>query len=313
MNPLNLLALVFVAGCASEAPNSTEADTSNDSGEEVTEDPDLDLSDEQVVSKAFARTRGSLDPEEQVFYYWEGVIYDRKYADPYSAARSDYGSPILQFEGFNVARFERVSPGVFNMVTREITVYKTMSGKIIDCWYNGNIGAESPTNVPVLHVQNDPVNFQISGAEVVEMGDMVVFPMEVILTYESALPVDQYPQYSAGNTYESSELFNFYTTKAALNDTTQKSVPAHISWTRVGQYLPWMQAGQLDGQLIYHAQGRKLTNGWDDLPSKLQRWVEDNAPEYQTAPEVLSWSGNMTSWRYFKKMVDEGEYTGECP
>ena len=304
--------LLFLSSCATPDPEDTSLDSAADTAPEAVELEDIDLSDETVLSKAFARTRGSLNEDDQIFYYWEGAIYDRKYADPFDSPKSDYGSPIRRFEGFNVARFERVSPGVFNMVTREITVYKNTAGKIIDCWYNANIDVPSPDFVPVVHVKNDPVNFQISGADVVEMGDMVIFPMEVMLTYESPLPVEDFPEHSAGNTYESSELFNFYTTREALNDTSLKSVPAHISWTRVGQYLPWMKAGQLEGQLIYHAQGQKLTNGWDDLPKKIRTWVEENAPEYKTAPESLSWSSNMTSWRYFKKLVEEGNYSGEC-
>ena len=40
--------------------------------------------------------------------------------------------------------------------------------------------------------------------------------------------------------------------------------------------------------------------------------MEENAPEYQTAPENLSWSENMTSWRYFKELMNNGEYSGEC-
>ena len=178
----------------------------------------IDLTDPNELSMAFARTRGSLDPDESVFYYWTGLIYDRTRADPNEFTGFNYGSPILRFEGFNVARFVPVEDGVFDMVTREINVYQNLNGDIIDCWYNAQIGVEDPKRVPVVHVQNDPVNFQISGADVIEMGDHIIFPMEVIISYDSPLPLDRYAQYSAGNTYESSELFNFYTTREALEN-----------------------------------------------------------------------------------------------
>ena len=321
MNSLNLIALTLLIGCdpQSEGVGSPPVISGDEVG--LSEDtsaggesalPDLDLTDPLVVSEAFARTRGSLDPDEHVFYYWKGLIYDRKYADPTGEPQSDYGTPLMAFEGFNVARFEPVGNGVFDMVTREVSLYTSLSGEIIDCWNNAVIGAEEPARVPVVHVTNDPVNFQISGADVTEMGEMIVFPMEVILTYESPLPVEDYPEYSASNTYESSELFNFFTTKAALRDPANESVPAHISWTRVGQYLPWMQVGQLQGHLVYHAQGRKLENGWDDLPANIRDWVEDNAPEYKRAPETQSWGSNMTSWRYFRRLIDRGEYASVC-
>mgnify|MGYP001203389031 CR=1 FL=1 len=321
MKRLSLVSLSLFIGCDNQVDGAGEPPTiagneiglqEDTSGEYEPELVDLDLTDPAVVSEAFARTRGSLDPDEQVFYYWKGLIYDRKYADPTGAPQSDYGTPLMAFEGFNVARFEPVGGGVFDMVTREISVYKTVSGQIIDCWNNAVLGPEESARVPVVHVTNDPVNFQISGADVTEMGEMVVFPMEVILTYESPLPVADYPEYSASNTYESSELFNFFTTKEALRDPTNESVPAHISWTRVGQYLPWMQVGQLQGHLVYHAQGRKLENGWDDLPADIRAWVEDNAPEYKRAPEAQSWGSNMTSWRYFRRLLDRDEYTASC-
>lgn len=321
MKILNLVLFSMVTGCdesrdGAGAPPSISGEElalSEDTAEGVEDAlPELDLTDPVAVSEAFAKTRGSLDPDEQVFYYWKGLIYDRKYADPLGAPQSDYGTPLMAFEGFNVARFEPVGGGVFDMVTREVSVYKSLSGEIIDCWNNAVLGPDAPARVPVVHVTNDPVNFQISGADVTEMGEMVVFPMEVILTYESPLPVEDYPEYSASNTYESSELFNFFTTKAALRDPANDSVPAHISWTRVGQYLPWMQVGQLEGHLVYHAQGRKLTNGWDDLPSDIRAWVEENAPEYQRAPDTQSWGSNMTSWRYFRQLIERDEYSDTC-
>lgn len=310
--------IVFVVSCTKNNETgsiSTQMDTAGLSQADpagLSEVVPLDLTDADAMAMAFAKTRGSLNPEEEVIYYWTGLMYNRPRSAPEEFAGFDYGSPMMRFEGFNIARFEPVSPGVFDMVTREINVYQNLNGDIIDCWYNGNIGAENPKPVPVVHVQNDPVNFQISGADAVEMGEHIIFPMEVVISYDSPLPIDDYAIYSAGNTYESTELFNFYTTRTALENPKNNSVPAHISWSRVGQYLPWMQAGQLDGNLVYHAQGMKLENGWDDLPEHLQDWVLEHAPEYRNAPTSIASTRNMTSWRYFKKLVDEGTYTGSC-
>lgn len=314
----NLVSFLIVSslGCAQNGAETKNrvvdgrdaiADTAGDSEPIV-----LDVTDPNEVSLAFLKTRGSLNPNEDVFYYWTGLIYDRSRADPEDYAGYDYGFPILRFEGFNVARFEPVEPGVYDMVTREVNVYQDMSGTIIDCWYNGKIGAENPKRVPVVHVTNDPVNFQISGADVVELGEHIIFPMEVVISYDSPLPINEYAAYSAGNTYESTELFNFYTTREALETPGLDSVPAHISWSRVGQYLPWMQAGQQVGNLVYHAQGMKLENGWEDVPENLREWVETNVPEYRTAPAAIAPTRNMTSWRFFKKLIDGGDYSGQC-
>ncbi|MBO86159.1 MAG: hypothetical protein CL927_12440 [Deltaproteobacteria bacterium] len=253
-----------------------------------------------------------MNADDEVVYYWTGAIYNQVEADPYGEAVSDWGSPILRFEGFNIARFRNRGGGVYDMLTREITVYQNMGGRIIDCWNNGAAGVEDREDVAVVHVQNDPVNFQVSGTDYVEVGDHISFSFEVQLAYESALTVDEYPDHSAGNTYQSMEMFNFYASRADLEDDSQQSVPAHISWTRVGQYLPWMKMGQTPGKLVYHAQGYKVMDGWDGLPEDLKDWVLTNAPEYQHAPERWGSGENMTSWRYFDEIVRAGEYDGRC-
>ena len=162
-----------------------------------------------------------------------------------------------------------------------------------------------------MHVQNDPVNFQVTGTDHVEVGDHISFSFEVQLAYESALSVDEYPDNSAGNTYQSLEMFNFYASRDDLENPALESVPAHISWTRYGQYLPWMKMAQRDGKLVYHTQGYK-TLDWNDLPADLRSWVDENAPEYRDAPSSAR-GNNVTSWRYFESLVSSGQYDSSCP
>lgn len=272
----------------------------------------LDLSSNKGVAEAFTRTRGSLDETEEVVFYWSGTIYDRKRAEPTGEAESEYASPILRFEGFNIARFEQVGNREWEMLSREITVYQDNAGNIIDCFYNGRLDADEPENVRVVHVQNDPVNHVISGASFVELPDKVAWNLEVLLKYASPLPVDDYPEHSASNTYETMELFDFFVDRADLEDRTQLSVPAHLSWTRVGQYLPWMKMGQQEGRLVYHAQGYKVAGGYASLPEGLRAWVEEHAPDYTSAPTSWGWGENMTSWRYFEELVRSGDYDAAC-
>ena len=222
-----------------------------------------------------------------------------------------YGSPVLRFEGFNVARFNKVSDDAYSMMSREVTVYQDLQGNIIDCWDTGKIDGPGDEQVRVLHVQNDPVNFTLYGADFTELANHVAFRMEMLLAYESPLPVDEYPENSASNTYQSTELFNFYTTKQDLMSEAD-SVPVHLSWTRVGQYLPWMKMGQTPGKLVYHAQGFKVMEGWEGIPEHLQTWVEENASDFQRPPVVSGFSDNMTSWRFFDEQVTAGAYESTC-
>ena len=259
---------------------------------------------------AFTKMRGSLNPNEEVVFYWTGNIYDIQDADPLGAPLNDYPGPILRFEGFNIARFVPV-PGGVRMISREVSVYKDLYGNIIDCWDNSVLKPETPQDVPVVHVWNDPVNFTISGGNGVKVGEQVVWTTEVFLNYPSPLPVNQYPEYSAGNTYQSSEIFKFFSQWEDLNDPTQNSVPVTLTWSRVGQYLPWMQMGQQPGKLVYHTHGFKVMDGFDGLPQALKDFVLERDPKFQFAPDT-DVSPNETSWKVFKKKFESGEYDPVC-
>ena len=295
-----------------ESPSITEPTPAGQPEERATPKPslnlNLDLYEDNLT--AWTKTRGSLDPEEEVVFYWHGHIFLDKDADPDGPAVSDFPGPIMRFEGFNIARFVPVAGGV-RMISREIALYKNLQGEIIDCWYNGVLGTDSPAAVPVVHVLNDPVNFTVSGGNPNVMGDKVVWTLEVMLAYPNPLSPATYPLFSASNTYESAEMFNFYSKLADINDPEQDSIPVTISWSRVGQLLPWMRAGKTQGKLIYHTYGEKILDGFDGLPQHLQDYVMEHAPEYSHAPDYDT-SPNTTSWRYFKQLIDSGEYDSSC-
>lgn len=273
----------------------------------------LDLTDPKDNTKAFIKMRGSLDETEEVVFYWHGYIYNKETADPFATPETSYfSSPILEFEGFNIARFEKLNDTEYQMLSREITVYKNTFGTIIDCFDNNRIGVSPAQFVPVAHVKNDPVNFVVGESYYKELGDIIAWDMDLFLSYPSPLPVDEYPAYSAGNTYQSVEIFDFYSQRSDLEDPTQNSVPVHLTWVRHGQYLPWMQAGQKQGHLIYHAQGYKVPEGYEGLPEELKQWTEDHAPEYKHAPEYAINGPNVTSWRHMKSLLANGEYPSSC-
>ena len=57
--------------------------------------------------------------------------------------------------------------------------------------------------------------------------------------------------------------------------------------------------------------GEKILDGFDGLPQHLQDYVMEHAPEYSHAPDYDT-SPNTTSWRYFKQLIDSGEYDSSC-
>ncbi len=292
---------LFICACA--APEETTAEPALE--EQLLS---LDLTNNEDNARAFLLTRGSLNPEEEVIFYWKGEILQIEQPDPNSLGKNDFRSPILKFDGFNVARFEPTPDGT-RMISREITVYRNAFGKIIHCWISG----ETPTPVRIEHVANDPVNFTIGSADYDIIGDQVVFKANISMDYPSPLPMNDYPKYSTGNTYQSTELFNFYVSEIDLRDPEAQTVPVEISWTRVGQPLPWMQIDPARGvQLVYHARGRKVLEGWRGLPEDLRTFVQENHPKFAVAPDTDE-SPNETSWRRFKKLIDAGEYSPTCP
>jgi len=288
--------------------NEVEADAGN--LEVVAPSLDLNLFNPADNLTAFTKMRGSLNPDDEVVFYWKGNIYAVQDADPFGSPISEYPSPILKFEGFNVARFEPTPDGI-RMISREMSVYRNAFGSIIDCWDNGVLNPDEPALVPVVHVWNDPVNFTLGGGNAQEMGEQVVWTTEVMLRYPSPLPVDEFPEYSAGNTYESAEMFNFYSMNDDLNNPELDSVPVTISWSRVGQFLPWMQMGQTPDKLVYHTFGRKLMGGVDELPEDLKAYVMDKDPKFMEAPAADTYP-NDTSWRVFQKLVESGDYSPTC-
>jgi hypothetical protein len=65
-------------------------------------------------------------------------------------------------------------------------------------------------------------------------GGRVTFGLDILLAFPSPLPVATFPDYSAGNVYQAAELFNYSTSRLALDTRLIRSTSAEVSWTRVG-------------------------------------------------------------------------------
>ncbi len=260
---------------------------------------------------AFLLTRGSTDPAAEVVFHWTGTIHAEVPADPRADPRREFRTPILRFEGFNVARFlPGDEPDTTVMLSRELGLYADpVTGAILRCWDNPFTGER----VTVLPVLNDPVNVVLGDPEPTILGGQWAWTFEIPLAYPSPLPVQEFAPYSAGNTYESLEIFDFLASTADLADPSTASVPVSLVWTRIGPWLPWMGMGQRPGRLVYHATGRKLPGGWADLPPHLREYVVEHAPTYAHAPERDTGEPNATSWTVFRQQLEAGAFEPLCP
>ncbi|MDR8411168.1 DUF1838 domain-containing protein [Nonomuraea sp. 3-1Str] len=228
----------------------------------------------------FVRVRAAADGAETISW-WTGDVYGWR--------RDDGPHHLFGFEGLNVARAERGDAG-WRLLTREAAAYlDPVTRDVLSTWDNPFTGE----SVEVRHVFNDPVNQPLGDRAVpfTRVGDQVVYNVDVRLAYPSPLPVADFPEHSAGDTYRAMELFQFFARAADL-DSGVADVPCVFSWCRVSPWLPWMAMGQREGALVYHCRGGKVT----EVPGRLARFAGER---FLRAPEAWS-APNMTSWTDFR-------------
>ncbi len=251
--------------------------------------------------EAFMRTRGDLSGEEVVFY-WTGDIY--------SFVPGQRSVHLFAADGYNIGRLEEHGNG-YRLLTREVFVYRDPdTGEIMEEWANPFTG----DTVGVMQVWNDPVNsylprrqgdWEFSMPYTELPGGEISWNLDILLAYPSPLPADSFPEYSGSNLYQAAELFHFFVSREDLADTALTTVPCRISWTRFGQWLPWMRMADRPGHLIYHCSGAKLPGGFEALPEDIRRLVADHDMDFSRAPEEYT-SPNRTSWTYFRRLLEAG-------
>jgi hypothetical protein len=257
----------------------------------------LDLTKPEDMLTAYVKVRGSLDAKEETVIYDEGFIYSVIPNQPIKA--------ILKFQMYNIARFEKTDTG-YNLITREMLVYEDIkTGAILNKWYNPFI----KDSVEVFHVWNDPVNSKNTskdfGLPMMKLAnDRLCMYIDVPLFYPSPLKKVDWPKNSRSDMYQAAELFKFYFSEKDINNKKLNSVTCDISWTRFSDFLPWMNMADAPGYLMYSSHGTKLRNGYKDLPQNIKDFVAKTAPEYEHAPSSYV-SPNMTSWKWFKKIMGE--------
>jgi hypothetical protein len=248
---------------------------------------------------AYMKMRASLDEKQESVFYATGSIY--------SFVPDERQKLLFNFEMYNIARIEKMAgDSGYRLITREMLVYKDpKTDSILTQWKN------PWTNeiVEVIPVWNDPVNQRFYAKNWMvpyqRLGDgRINFYNDVPLFYPSPLKKADYPDNSRSDNYQGGEFFNFFCAEGDLNNAAFNSVNADISWTRFSDFLPWMRMAAKPGNLFYQSRGWKVKNGFAGLPKHIQEFVLKNKPEYATAPASYV-SPNMTSWKYFKKVMDE--------
>lgn len=257
----------------------------------------LDLTKSEDNLRAFVKARASLDPARDVVTWFTGNVHAW-------IPGGKFRPFLLGFEGYNVARAVPADGG-FDLLTREAVFYKDpFRGQILERFANPFTERETD----VVHVWNAPVNqqFRLQGPRgpwmlpLTGVGEDVYFNVDVLLAYPSPLTRAEFPDNSQNDLYQAAELFQFFCKRSELEDASLDSASCQVSWTRLAPWLPWMEMGDREGQLVYHCRGRKL-DSWDELPAQIREYVEARDPSFKRAPETFT-EPNETSWTYFKKL-----------
>ncbi|MDD4309084.1 MAG: DUF1838 family protein [Candidatus Cloacimonetes bacterium] len=263
----------------------------------------IDLANPQDYLNAFMRVRGDAEGGETL-YFWTGSVY--------SIVPGEKRVELFGFEGYNLAKTVPGETG-FQLLTREAAFFTDYrSGEILEKWRNPFTEKE----VPVVQIWNDPVNQDLEfGSEMVpyahqilpstDLGDQLVFHMDIFPFYPSPLPRKEFGEFSQNDTYQAAEFFQFFTNKSDLLNPALKTVPVSITWNRISPWMPFMRMGDRPGNLVFVCRGQKLKGSFEALPKKIKDYVMANKPEFSSPPSEWS-EPNETSWTYFRKLIEQG-------
>ena len=271
------------------------------SGLKTDRDPELDLDDPETNFNALLKLRGDLSGED-FFFAFPGQAW--------AMIPQEKNHKCFRTFGFGSGRFEKVD-GDYRILSREVLYYlDPETGEILSEWSNPFNGRK----VEVVHIQNDPVNgvFSLNGRgplappyPYVSCGDMVAFQWNFFIQHPNVLTREEYPKYSSGNIDQHAELWGLIGSKKDILNPDTTSAYCTMSWSRVADWLPFMEMADAPGKMVFHSHSLKLMDGPKELPRAILDYTEKHHSEYLTAP--TEWNGpQMTSSaQVFKNIIDK--------
>ena len=266
----------------------------------------IDLSTPDGQLMAMRKDTCSTVDGKTVIYTWHGEIYSRRRGEP--------DQKLFNVEGMNIRQCGTVKDKKrgtgFRTVSREIMLYlDPKTNEILDKWENPWLGRE----VNVIHVANDPVNFgqgffarNKDGEPTIKWPDIVTedswYNQQTIpLFYHNVLQGD-YQKY-VGGAYHAAEMFtSFGSLDDLLNDNDSTKVRGG-GWSRISDYLPWMEMQGREGVLYAHAMSWKVDK-FEDLSVNLKNYINEREPTYKNPPPLDDQRPNQTSWTVFKNSLE---------
>jgi len=266
----------------------------------------LDLSKPEDALKATQKMMCSLEDGKPIIAWWQGGAFSR--------VPGERDRHLFDVVGMNIRQCgsvddEKRGPG-FRSVSREIMLYlDPETGEVLRTWKNPWTGEE----VEAIHVANDPVNMRAAMHAYGRKGEPHQFRAsfvgnrvwtsgEVPLFYKNPL-AGEYQEYVGGK-YHTMEALNGYAYKDDLLDASKPTLEHWtLSWCRFSTWLPWMEMGDHAGMMIFTVVGGRVAS-IDGLSETLQAEIEKSYPEYKQPPPLDDARPNVTSWSYFKTVLD---------
>ena len=257
----------------------------------------LDPADPGDALTIARRIMCSTVDEAPAVFTWSGDVYSRR--------MGERDRLLFRVEGMNVRACSAASDPErgegFALVSRELLLYlDPETNEVIDRWQNPWTGETTE----VLHVNNDPVNFEMF--ETGRDGQPTVWPGEVTdgLWFQRTTVPLFYPnplggkyQAEVGGTYHATEMFNFFGDTDSLLDPDEEA-EVHVGWARISDWLPWMKMGGREGTLYFHTAGSKVA-GVDALPEVMRTAIAERFPLYAAPPPAGDDRENVTSWGWY--------------
>lgn len=245
------------------------------------------------------------DGAEAVFWF-DGRVYSHV---PGEADRA-----LFAVEGMLIRSTSTIEDPVrgrgFKRVGREMMLYKDIAtGDVLDHWDNPFTGARNA----VVHVANDHVN--ASYFERRADGSPFTIPLRVSgshwqmmqhIPIRRANPMGAGYDAEIGAAYHAVELFSFSGAASDLADEARTSLPVAVTWSRLSDWLPFMEMSGRAGRIYAHVGGHKL-DADTGLPASLADIIDRQYPAFRKPPPLDDDAVMDTSWTEHRRIKETGQ------
>lgn len=230
--------------------------------------------------------------------------------------------PVFGYTGTGIMMAEFDPKGALKIKSRETGFFTDLrSGEVLEYWdnpltgercevyhfYNDMIGGTLTTEVPKFMygaagdsptVMNDGTVFPDKDGRYPfrlpfsQYGDDLMLEWDYAHEYTNPVTPEGWPSYSTGPRITPSEHFVMYASRAEVEDRGRPTARMRAGFSRLSECWPWMRMGRSEHRaatLFGRMHSHKGLPGTAEVPPKVLRYIEKNAPDFLTLP--ASWGG----------------------